>query len=212
MESSRTIRVTTTTHQVKSRAIKPRVSTQMEGQEISIIPQEKWCVTWPSNRTTRISTETKVSSIRSNKNTKLNCASITSKIKSARSPSTASSLMVKKIWDSQMILCLKISARLLSAQSIQITRRLPANSGRRPVNASSEKAAPSITAKMREDASSIPYPTCQKALPSHQCRRNSRNRDTIMGTRTTITTITTAIIPLIIPATILSPITHPTSM
>ena len=109
-------------------------------------------------------------------------------------------------------LCPKISARLLSAQSIQITRRLPANSGRRPVNASLEKAAPSSTAKKRGDASSIPYPTCQRALPSHQCRRNSRNRDTIMGTRVTIITITTAIIPLIIPATILTPITRPTSM
>lgn len=202
----------TITHQAKSRATRLRASTLMDGQEISIIHQVRSSAVSPSNRTTITSTAIRGNSTPWNKNTKLNCASIFSRQASARYRSTASSLTVKKIWDNQMILCPKISARLLSAQSIQITRRLPANSGRRPVNASSEKAAPSSTAKKRGDASSIPYPTCQRALPSHQCRRNSRNRDTIMGTRVTIITITTAIIPLIIPATILTPITRPTSM
>ena len=82
--------------QAKGRAIRAKAMMRMDGPEISIIHQGKWCVTWLNNLTTRISMEIKANSILSNKNTKLNYASISLSRASAHWPSTANSHTVQK--------------------------------------------------------------------------------------------------------------------
>lgn len=84
------------TLRAKSRAIKQRASTQMDGQEISIIHLERSCVTWLAFHIMTTSTEIRVSTIRSNKNIKLNSASIILRLASVHSHNTANSLMAKK--------------------------------------------------------------------------------------------------------------------
>ena len=86
--------------QAKGRAIRVKAMMQMDGPEISIIRQAKWCVIWLNNLTTRISMETKANSILWNKNTKLNYASISLSRASAHWLSTANSRTVLMICDS----------------------------------------------------------------------------------------------------------------
>ena len=94
--------------------------------------------------------------------------------------------------------------KLHLAPSTLTTRPFPASSGRRPVNASSVRAAHSTMSPTRRDALSTHCLTFLKVLRYHPCLKNSRKHATIINIRIIITATilqATVTIPLIMLAT-----------
>lgn len=148
--------------------------------------------------------EIKDSSTHSSRSTKLNSANTGWRTANALSLNIVSLRMDKMILDSQMIHFPRISAKLHLARSTLTTRPFHASSGRRPVNASSVRAAHfTMTPTRREDSSThcLIFP---KVLRCHPCLKSSRKLATIINIRIIITATiqqATVTIPLIMPAT-----------